>query len=111
NELIPRVRNALVVKAHHDHLKLQTQELERQVVERTRELTRTRVAIVHCLARAAEYRDNETGRHVERVGAYVGIIARELGLDPGRVELLELASPLHDIGKIGVSDSILLKPG
>lgn len=111
NELIPRVKNALVVKAHHDHLEDHARKLERLVFERTKELIGTRLAVVHCLARAAEYRDNETGRHVLRVGAYVGIIARELGLSPDQVDLLELASPLHDVGKIGIRDEILLKPG
>ena len=63
------------------------------------------------LARAAEYRDNETAHHIMRVGRYVGIIARELGMSDEIVELLEEASLLHDVGKIGIPDAILLKPG
>jgi putative two-component system response regulator len=111
SELVIRVRNALLVKAHHDHLKSYSQELERQVRLRTAELAASRLELIHCLARAAEYRDNETGHHVMRVGCYAGLIARRLELDPKMVELIEHAAPLHDLGKIGIPDAILLKPG
>jgi len=111
NELFPRVRNALSVKAYQDHLRNYAVELENQVRERTRELAETRLEVIHCLARAAEYRDNETGNHVIRVGRYVGIIARAMGIDEATVELMEQAAPLHDVGKIGIPDAILLKPG
>ncbi len=110
-ELVVRVRNALFVKAHHDHLKDDAQELENQVRKRTSELAASRLELIHSLARAAEYRDNETGRHVVRVGRYAEIIARKLGLDAGTVELLGHAAPLHDMGKVGIPDQILLKPG
>lgn len=110
-ELLPRVRNALLVKAHHDHLKNHAEELQRQVYQRTSELAASRLEMIHCLGRAAEYRDNETGRHVVRVGRYVGVIARRLHLEPELVELLEHAAPLHDMGKLGIPDAILLKPG
>jgi putative two-component system response regulator len=110
-ELVVRVRNALVVKAHHDHLKNYARELAEQVQHRTAELAASRLELIHCLARAAEYRDNETGRHVIRVGRYAGIISRRLGLEPEFVELIEHAAPLHDMGKVGIPDMILLKPG
>ena len=109
-DLVPRVRNALVLKAHHDHLRNQAEELE-QVAVRTAELEDSRRELICCLARAAEYRDNDTGRHIMRVGRYVGIIARQLGYSESEAELLEQASLLHDVGKIGIPDSILLKPG
>jgi putative two-component system response regulator len=67
--------------------------------------------VVHCLARAAEYRDDDTGRHVVRVGRYAGILAKELGLPQEHCTMLESAAQLHDVGKIGIPDSILLKPG
>jgi putative two-component system response regulator len=67
--------------------------------------------IIHCLARAAEFRDDDTGRHVLRVGRYAGIIARRLGWDAGDVETIEQAAQLHDVGKIGIPDAILGKPG
>jgi putative two-component system response regulator len=111
SDLVPRVRNTLVVKAHHDHLARYSQELERQVRLRTIELEASRLQVVHCLARAAEYRDDDTGRHVMRVGRYAGIIAREVGLPEARAAILETAALLHDVGKIGIPDSILLKPG
>jgi cyclic di-GMP phosphodiesterase len=111
NDLIPRVRNALVAKAYHDRLTSYTDDLERQVRRRTAELTSSRGEIVHCLARAAEFRDDDTGHHVFRVGRYVGLIARRLGFPESYVELLELAAQLHDLGKIGIPDEILHKPG
>ncbi|MGD9645350.1 MAG: HD domain-containing phosphohydrolase [Pirellulales bacterium] len=110
SELIPRVRNALLLKAYHDHLRTYAQRLEAQVRARTDELEQSRMAIIQSLARAAEYRDNETGRHALRVGKYAGLIARALGLSEESSELIELAAPLHDVGKIAISDSILLKP-
>jgi putative two-component system response regulator len=110
-ELIVRVRNALIVKAYQDHLKDYARELANQVRLRTKELTASRLELIHCLGRVAEYRDNETGRHVIRVGCYAGIIARQLGLDADLVELIQHAAPLHDMGKVGIPDSILLKPG
>lgn len=103
-ELVPRVRNALLVKRRED-------ALEKLVSKRTAEVVRSRREVIHCLARAAEFRDNETGRHVLRVGKYTGILARELGFDESEAEQIELAATLHDVGKIGIPDSILLKPG
>lgn len=111
NELVPRVRSALMLKAYHDHLKNHARQLEREVHARTEELEESRMAIIQALARAAEYRDNETGRHALRVGRYAATIARQLGLPEQTSRLIELAAPLHDVGKIGVSDAILLKPG
>jgi putative two-component system response regulator len=111
SDLVPRVRNSLVVKAHHDHLARYSNHLEAEVRMRTAELEKSRLQVVHCLARAAEYRDDDTGRHVVRVGKFAGIIARELGFSPEQVSMLEMAAQLHDVGKIGIPDSILLKPG
>lgn len=110
-ELLPRVRNALVVKAHIDHLRSFAARLEAEVALRTAELSRSHAELVACLARAAEYRDDETGNHVKRVGRYVEFIAAELGLEPSLVHLMGQAATLHDIGKIGISDQILHKPG
>jgi putative two-component system response regulator len=117
-ELIPRIRNALQAKFYQDALQLQTAELERLVAQRTealaqrtRELETSRLEVLHCLGRACEYRDNETGRHVVRVGRYVGLLGRAIGLDAETLTLYELTAPLHDVGKIGVPDAILLKPG
>ena len=111
HDLNLRVRNALIIKAHQDQLANYTQELEQQVSQRTAELAASRQDVILCLARAAEFRDNETGNHVIRVGRYVGIIARQMGFSDQKVELLEQAAQLHDVGKIGIPDAILLKPG
>jgi putative two-component system response regulator len=81
------------------------------VVERTAQLDRAREETLACLACAAEYRDDITLRHTERVGRTAGLIATELGLPGPDVDLIRLAAPLHDVGKLGVPDSILLKPG
>jgi putative two-component system response regulator len=111
SELAPRVRTALIAKHHQDELSTYASRLEAAVQERTAELQNSRREVIECLARAADYRDNDTGRHVFRVGRYAGIVARHLGWDERAVQLLEQAAPLHDIGKIGIPDNILLKPG
>jgi putative two-component system response regulator len=110
-DLVPRVRNSLAVKIYQDRLREHANQLEQQVRERTAELEASRLEVIYCLGRAAEYRDNETGRHVIRVGRYVGMVARALGLEDQTASLLEQAAPLHDMGKIGIPDEILLKPG
>lgn len=111
NELLPRVRNTLQHKQFQDRLSQYAEKLEQIVKERTMELVASRQQVIHCLARAAEFRDDNTGQHVVRVGRYVGVIARELGFSDNQIELLELAAQLHDIGKIGIPDDILRKPG
>ena len=100
-----------MVKRHHDHMEQYSHELEAEVLRRTAELARSRQEVIHCLARAAEFRDDDTGRHVFRVGRYARLIAAELGWKGERLNMLEQAAQLHDIGKIGIPDSILLKPG
>jgi putative two-component system response regulator len=111
NELLLRVRNVLIVKAHQDHLQSYSIELEREVQFRTMDLELSRLRVFQCLARAGEYRDDSTGRHVYRVGRCVAILASEFGFDRRQCGIVELAAQLHDIGKIGIPDSILLKPG
>lgn len=103
-----------VVKARvKTHLALydQTRELERMVRNRTVELDKTRLAIVERLGRAGEFRDNETGMHVIRVAHYCRLIGQAAGMNEEDVELLFTAAPMHDIGKIGIRDNVLLKPG
>lgn len=110
-ELGPRVRNALVVKKYHDSLRNYAQSMEDAVRHRTAELEASRRDVIYCLARAAEMRDDDTGHHVIRVGKYAAVIGRAMGLDEPTAEMLEQAAQLHDIGKIGIPDEILLKPG
>ncbi len=87
------------------------QRLESMVCERTAEIERTRRQIIQRLSRAAEYKDNETGMHVIRVGEISALLGRALGLPEDRCDMLRQCAPLHDVGKIGIPDSILLKPG
>jgi putative two-component system response regulator len=103
-----------VVRARiRTHLALydQNRVLERMVRERTAELTETRLQILERLGRAAEYRDNETGMHVSRVCRYSRLIALACGLPEDEAELLYNVATMHDVGKIGIPDSILLKTG
>lgn len=78
---------------------------------RTEELERTRLLIIQRLGRAAEFKDNETGLHVIRMSHYSRILAETAGQSPHWSEMIFQAAPMHDIGKIGVPDNILLKPG
>lgn len=87
------------------------EEAEAEALERTRELERAQLEIVSRLALAAEFRDDKTGEHTWRVGRNAALIAEELGWSAEEVELLRLAARLHDVGKIGIPDSILLKRG
>jgi len=95
------------------HLALynQNRELERKVKQRTQQLEESKLEILRCLARAAEFKDNETGMHVIRMSHYSRIIAESLNLRDDWVDMLFKAAPMHDIGKIGIPDHILLKPG
>ena len=111
SELVPRVRNVLVVKSYQDQLRRYSNNLEEAVRRRTAELENSRRDLIHCLARAAEYRDDDTGQHVLRVGRYTRLIAEAMQLPEEVIETLEQAALLHDIGKIGIPDSVLLKPG
>jgi putative two-component system response regulator len=110
-ELAPRIRNALLMRSYENHFLGQAETLEEIVRDRTRELCASRLGLVHCLARAAEHRDDDTGKHILRVGRYAALIAREADLPGPFIEMLELAAQLHDVGKIGIADAILLKPG
>lgn len=111
SELLSRVRNTLLAKSHLDNLSSYSNRLEHEVRLRTTELAASRREAIHCLARAAELRDDQTGKHVLRVGRYAAIVAEELGFSEERVVWMEHAAQLHDVGKIGVPDSILKKPG
>lgn len=110
-DLLPRVRNTLVTKSFQDQLAGYAQQLEKRVAQRTRELEVSRKQVVQCLARAAEYRDTETGNHIIRVGRFAGVIAKQLGFNDEEVSNIEMAAQLHDVGKIAIPDSILHKPG
>ena len=111
NELLMRVRNLLDVHLGHRVLHDQKNLLEQMVRERTEALHHTRLQVVQRLGRAAEYRDEETGYHVLRMSHICALLAKEIGWDDAQCNLILNASPMHDIGKIGIPDDILLKPG
>jgi putative two-component system response regulator len=106
-----RVGNLLRTRQLHLELRDHAGRLEQMVMERTIELEAARMDVLERLAQAAEFRDATTGQHTQRVGRLSGLLARELRLDRETAELIERAAPLHDVGKIGVPDTILLKPG
>jgi putative two-component system response regulator len=111
SEVVLRVRNLLLTRLLQQELRDQNRLLEQRVRERTRDLEEARLEIIERLALAGEYRDDATGEHTQRVGRVSALIAAELGLDEETVELIRRAAPLHDVGKLGISDMILLKPG
>jgi putative two-component system response regulator len=106
-----RVRNLLETRFLHEQLRCHNALLEQRVAERTHELEEARLEMLYRLARAAEFRDDESGQHTLRVGRIAGRIAQVLGLADEEHELIARAAPLHDIGKIGVPDAVLLKRG
>lgn len=124
-ELLARIRNSVRVKRYYDNLELQKGALARAIDARTTELAAavaelTRVQselrasheeTIYRLSRAAEFRDDETGQHLQRMSWYCHLIGSKIGLSPSTCELLRIASPMHDVGKLGIPDRILLKPG
>ena len=110
--IVKPISSAILRARVKTHLVLyhQTKTLEQQVIERTTDLVETRRQIIIRLSRAAEYRDNETGNHVIRMSHYARLIALAGGQGDRFAELLYNAAPMHDVGKIGIPDSILLKP-
>ncbi len=88
----------------------QNRILEEKVSQRTEEVAKSRLEIIRRLGLAAEYRDNETGMHVIRMSYFARLIARKIGLDTSEADIILNAAPMHDVGKIGISDSILMKP-
>ena len=106
------VRPSIVLARVKTHLALydQNRVLEDKVRERTSELNDTRLEIIRRLGLAAEYKDNETGMHVIRMSHYSHFIAQAYGLSAGEAELVLNAAPMHDVGKIGIPDRVLLKP-
>lgn len=110
-DLVARLRSVLRLKAYQDQILNQNEFLEQRVRERTADLERARRDIIWRLAKAGEYRDEETGDHVIRVACCSRALAAELGLSKQDVQTIFLTSPLHDLGKIGIPDRILLKNG
>jgi len=124
-ELLARIRNCVRVKRYYDNIEQQKEQLEVAVRDRTAalneaiaKLTQSQLDLrnsqeetIYRLSRAAEFRDDETGQHLQRMSRYCQLIAQRIGLDEATCELLRIASPMHDVGKLGIPDRILLKPG
>lgn len=110
-EVLLRIGTLLETRFLYLQIQSQNQMLEAKVRERTRELEAAQIEIIERLAKAAEFRDDNTGQHTERVAQMAALIAREKGLPDAQVALIRRAAPLHDVGKIGIPDTILLKLG
>jgi putative two-component system response regulator len=106
-----RVKNLLETSRLYHHLQRHNEQVEKGVRERTRELARAQTELLHRLAVAAEYRDDDTGHHIQRVGNLAALLGQALGQSRDEIALLRLAAGLHDIGKIGVPDRVLVNPG
>jgi len=109
-ELMTRIRNMLEVRIMTTAMKNQNKVLDAMVEARTKELNHTRLEVIRRLGRAAEYRDDMTGYHIVRMSRYSQLLALAAGMSEKDSETLLNASPMHDIGKIGIPDSVLLKP-
>ena len=110
-ETLMRIRNLIEVRLLHNEVRAQNEALEQKVRERTQELRNAQLEIIHRLGHAAEYKDNETGYHIIRMSLYCAVVGRAVGMDAAEQEMLQRASPMHDVGKIGIPDRVLLKPG
>ena len=110
-ELMTRIRNMLEVRIMAKAVKNQNKILDSMVKERTQELNNTRLEVIRRLGRAAEYRDDLTGFHIIRMSRYSQLLALAAGMSEDEAENVLNASPMHDIGKIGIPDNVLLKAG
>jgi len=108
-EVLLRIENLLETRFLYAALRDQNQRLEERVAERTRDLEEAQIEILQRLAAAAEFRDDDTGHHTQRVGQLSALLAKEIRLSSDDIELIRRTAPLHDVGKIGIPDSILLK--
>ncbi|MBY0242789.1 MAG: two-component system response regulator [Burkholderiaceae bacterium] len=117
--VLARIKTQLAMKRVHDFLRDQNTFLDAEVRRRTQEVAALQDVAIHTMASLAETRDNETGNHIRRTSWYVKALAERLRhhprfshfLDDQTIELLFKSAPLHDIGKVGIPDRILLKPG
>lgn len=110
-ELKSRVYNMLKLKERDEFLNRSLDVMESNLVEKLQMLEDTQMEIIVRLARAAEFRDDETGKHIERIADYVDLIAEKMGMSREHITMMRYASPMHDVGKIGIPDGVLLKRG
>jgi len=117
SELLVRTKNLMKIKEYEDFLKQHTELLESTVRKRTEELTKTNDALkisyidtIQRLTVVAEFKDEDTGVHIRRIAHYCAVLAKKLGWSDDRIALITYASPMHDIGKVGIPSDIILKP-
>ncbi|WP_202841895.1 response regulator [Luteimonas saliphila] len=110
-ELRARCRNLLQLRQQSESIKQRALSLEQRLLSSMHEVEERERETLHRLARAIEYRDSGTSANLARLAAIAGLIAEQLGMFEDEVRMIELAAPLHDIGKIAIPDSVLLKPG
>src|SRR3954463_5930166 len=110
-EVLLRIRNHLETRFLHHRLRDQNVQLEIMVTERTQELEQSQLEVLERLAAAVEFRDDDTGEHIKRVATVSSMLAEAIGLPANTVHLIGRGAPLHDIGKVGIPDNILLKAG
>lgn len=110
-EIKARVYNMLKLKERDELLNKSIDVLETNLFEKLHMIERTQTEIIVRLGKAAEFRDDETGKHIERIADYVELISEYMGMERDLKMMLKYAAPMHDVGKIGIPDNILLKPG
>ena len=110
-EFSARARNMLALRIGQRYLADRAEHLSALVDEQTKEIRNREKELIFRMSRAAEFRDPETGAHIQRMAYYSQIIAKGLGLDEKTQKIILEAAPMHDVGKIGIPDYILLKPG
>ena len=110
-EMLLRVKNLLKAKEHQDLLVSFNEMLQEKVAIKTEELRKSYIETIHRLVMASEFKDEDTGDHITRISNYALRLAREIGLSEQQSEMLYYSAPMHDIGKIGIPDSVLGKKG
>ncbi len=111
DELLFRIHHLLSDALSNKELKVYNESIVKAIGQRTQELKDSQIEIIECLGYAAEFRDSETGMHTIRVGHYSRYLAKAMGMNDKEAESLLYSAPMHDVGKIGIPDKILLKPG
>src|SRR5208337_1145652 len=110
-ELKVRVGNMLKLKERDECLNTSLDVMESNLIEKLQMIEQTQVEVIIRLGKAAEFRDDETGRHIERIAAYVNLITEKLDMNHEQRIMMQYAAPMHDVGKIGIPDGVLMKAG
>ena len=110
-ELKARVGNMLKLKERDEYLNTSLDVMESNLIEKLHIIEQTQVEVIIRLGKAAEFRDDETGKHIERIAAYVNLITERLGMHREQLIMMQYAAPMHDVGKIGIPDGVLMKAG